>query len=422
MSLFKYACLSKSLVFKTQLVKLCSLLDGKVFDSLSIQLLSGFLKLYNNCECFFNKNEDQFLCLGSILEKGLSKSNSVSVSFQLITSIISDDYFHVLKEVDNAFDEKYLAIFTKILFTFLDSCNNKQGIPTEYIYQSYNLLFKLFNLLGIKNGWKISSFSEKLFSFLNELLAIALYSESPHSSKQNALSTFQKCIMVNGLVEGSIEETCLLFSEVLFPILCEISKNVTIEEELPFRVFSILSKLVLQCIPLLKNVSSKFLIQWQRYLSLLCEQYKSKDTSDKSSTLIIKEAILEILKNILLILKATFDEPGNISIDNECVTWRNYVWDSTWKIIESILPTLKSDLGMNDIGLPSPSLPNKTELETQMEKVHIESEFVTNLDLEEDTMLGLVADTDVKTIPVVEQDIDNQVTSHQIENITIENE
>ena len=361
---------------KTQLFGLISSLDPNVFECVAGQLFSGCLKLYN-CGSFFNKELDQFEHICSILGKGLSHAPSISLTFQLITSIVGEDYFQLATASDhdqmsNDFCDSYFSSFTKLLFSFLHSRGLKEeNIPPEYTYQSYNLLFKLFHMLCLKNNYAISKFSQLIYLFLNELISLAASNEILLSSKQNALSTFQKSILMNGLLDRiSIPDACLFFSLVLFPLLKNISKSAkekghVDEEEIPFRVFSIISKLILQCIPLLQERESEFFAQWQEYLQLLCEQYTLKDTAiedEASSSFIIREAILEILKNLLLIVKATIDDTKTDE------NWAKFIWKQTWAIIDGILPTLRSELNIaSGVEQVSIELNRKRKDEDQLE-------------------------------------------------------
>ncbi|KAK0119533.1 GDP/GTP exchange factor for ARF [Cadophora gregata] len=159
--------------------------------------------------------------------------------------------------------------------------------------------------------------------------------------RHQAFSSLQRSLLSPELTTGEHEEWTAIFGEVLFPLILRLLKPEVYSSdpvgmsETRVQAATLLSKIFLHYLTLLSKWDG-MLDLWLKILDIM-DRLMNSGQGDS-----LEEAVLESLKNILLVMSSSsFLVPPSKDPSQE------KLWVETWKRIDRFLPDLRKDLGLD---------------------------------------------------------------------------
>ncbi|KAF7995834.1 hypothetical protein HCN44_006941 [Aphidius gifuensis] len=227
-----------------------------------------------------------------------------------------------------------------------------QDIPLQLLYLMHALhsgTEKIFKWWAQENGTTegLSLWPHAWRPLLQGMARLCC--DSRRSVRAAAITCLQGELLAHDLTQLTPIEWSQCLEQVIFPLLAQLLGPISIidpvgVEETRIRAAQLLSKVFLYHLPPLLTLPG-FLPLWLTVLDLL-KSYMHADNSE-----LLYEAIPESLKNMLLVMAS-----GEAKL-----TPSSYLWEPTWRTINSFLPNLKNELSIID-------QPTKEEEEIQQQK------------------------------------------------------
>jgi len=158
--------------------------------------------------------------------------------------------------------------------------------------------------------------------------------------RNHALLSLHRCLVVDGIVVSS--STWLMAFDIIFQLLDELLEIAQTYSPKDFRNMevSLLHAVKLLCkvfLQSLKDLSAQgsFGKLWLEVLDMIEKFMKVKVRGRRTEKL--QEAIPELLKNILMVMKAS-------GVLSKASTGENSLWEATWLQVNKIAPSLQSEI------------------------------------------------------------------------------
>ncbi|KAI9144046.1 hypothetical protein BKA69DRAFT_1122695 [Paraphysoderma sedebokerense] len=364
-------------------------LPNDVFDSISDSVMAGLLSLVQSDKSL-KSGRQQWEVVTKFLFRTIAHPSASRFSYETTTFVvledggsnISNNNFSECVELLIGFSTAAAksSLATEIVKSPSRQKPSKQQFGSiERAVKSLEILYGMHHRIphliaqsgvSVQDAWSIywlpllSGLTQQCYHPVREI-------------RQSAMSLLQRALLLPALTTTPTSEwISIVFNQVLFVLIGTLMKpevyklDVTGMDEARIRATTLTCKLWLQYLGGLKEWDGLNQL-WEKLLVVL------KPCFQEGASNYLHEAALESLKNMLLVMSSSglFLKSSSQTSTEEPVY--NDLWESTWKIIDPILPQLKNEM------FPAKS----KESEQQPEAINPEqSERVTDGD--QDTLPG----------------------------------
>jgi len=324
-------------------------LESSVAQAMAESIIIAVSKLLEACSSSIQSTEGWKVIL-ALVEKSAQYSIACERGFSTLLNLLditSNPPSGVILHPD-AFHPYLHAVLAYV--NVIDNRARTERTTQSTAIRSMNLLYSLFE------GVSRISENKSLLAILSQInpaidhwkfywlpifqSLIRLCRDPRNDVRTHAMTLMQRTLLSPQIQALPPESLRTCFEEVMFPLLTDLLKpfpNATSDnmlltvEETRVRAITLLSKSLLQYLHHLTQLPDFHTKLWPKILESI-EQYMKADRSS-----LLKEAIPETLKNILLVmLEMNIFHSGNTinGVD---------IWTLTWHTIDSFCPSLKQD-------------------------------------------------------------------------------